>query len=183
MVKTETTKPGFGLDMKGPEAEMRSNAPGVFPTEKLIHNFDREVGEITVTPLTDGYLDPGFKFLRDISDENIDLLLKIGYRDGLPRASVNAYAIRSGDALFLIDTGSGDTMGPTCGRLFDSLKAANIDPVDVQAIMLTHVHPDHSNGLIDLETGERMFPNAVLLSPAAARVQVTSPSTQFRRRA
>jgi len=133
------------------------------PMDALAFSFDRKVGDMTVTPLTDGYLDPDFKFLRDIPDENIRLLLKLGHRDGPPRASVNAYAIRAGERLFLIDTGSGDTMGPTCGRLFESLEAAGIDPADVEAIMLTHVHPDHSNGLIELETNARLFPNAEIL--------------------
>lgn len=134
-------------------------AAGV-PMAPLCFRFDRQVGAMTVTPITDGYLDPDFKFLRDIPDENIRLLLKLGHRDGPPRASVNAYAIRRGERLFLIDTGSGDTMGPTCGRLFESLAAEGIDPHAVEAILLTHVHPDHSNGLIDLETGARLFPNA-----------------------
>ncbi|QEH80015.1 MBL fold metallo-hydrolase [Sphingomonas sp. C8-2] len=135
----------------------------MIPIQPLTFSFDLRVGDIVVTPLTDGYLDPDFKFLRDISDENIDLLLKLGHRDGPPRASVNAYAIRSGGRRFLIDTGSGDTMGPTCGRLFESLASAGIDPADVEAIMLTHVHPDHSNGLIDLQTNARLFPNAEIL--------------------
>lgn len=163
MNSIEALKPGFGLEMKGPEAESQSGVPETIPTAPLRFNFDRQVGNMTVTPLTDGYLDPGFKFLRDIPDENIQLLLKMARRDGPPRASVNAYAIQTEGKLYLIDTGSGDTMGPTCGRLFESLKAAGLDRADVEAVMLTHVHPDHSNGLINLETGERMFPNAEIL--------------------
>lgn len=163
MNSTEALKSGFGLEMTGPEAESRSGVPETIPVAPLKFSFDRQVGNMTVTPLTDGYLDPGFKFLRDIPDENIQLLLKMASRDGPPRASVNAYAIRTEEKLYLIDTGSGDTMGPTCGRLFESLKAAGLDCADVEAIMLTHVHPDHSNGLINLETGKRMFPNAEIL--------------------
>ena len=163
MNPTEAPKPGFGLQMKGPEVDGHSGVPETVPMEPLKVCFDRQAGNMTVIPLTDGYLDPGFKFLRDIPDENIQLLLKMGHRDGPPRASVNAYAIRAEGKLYLIDTGSGDTMGPTCGRLFESMKAADMDPAEVEMIMLTHVHPDHSNGLIDLQTGVRMFPNADIL--------------------
>ena len=133
------------------------------PMEALRASFDRQVGTITVTPLTDGYLDPDFKFLKDIADEDIRTLLRLAHRDGPPRASVNAYLIRSASGTFLVDTGSGDTMGPTCGRLPESLAAAGVDPSDVDAILLTHVHPDHSNGLTDLATHSRLFPNAKVL--------------------
>jgi glyoxylase-like metal-dependent hydrolase (beta-lactamase superfamily II) len=132
----------------------------MIPMEILKPSFDRKVGTMTVTPLTDGYLDPDYKFLREISDENVRTLLTLEHRDGPPRASVNAFAIRSGKAILLIDTGSGDSMGATCGRLPQSLAAAKIDPSDVDAILLTHVHPDHSNGLTDLATKQRLFPNA-----------------------
>jgi glyoxylase-like metal-dependent hydrolase (beta-lactamase superfamily II) len=118
---------------------------------------------MTVTPLTDGYLDPTVKFLREIQEENIRALLMLQHRDGPPRASVNAFAIRSDKGTFLIDTGSGDTMGPTCGRLPQSLAAAGIAPGEVDAIILTHVHPDHSNGLTDLATKLRLFSNAEVL--------------------
>ena len=43
--------------------------------------------------------------------------------------------------------GSGTTMGPTCGRLPDTLHEAGIELADVDTILLTHIHPDHSNGL------------------------------------
>lgn len=135
----------------------------MIPTTPLQASFDRQVETMTVTPLTDGYLDPEVKFLRDISAENIRTLLALGHRDGPPRASVNAYAVRSDHGTFLIDTGSGDTMGPTCGRLPDSLADARIEAEDVNAILLTHVHPDHSNGLTDLSTNSRLFPNADVL--------------------
>src|SRR4030095_16742883 len=34
---------------------------------------------------------------------------------------------------------------------------------DIEAVLLTHMHPDHSAGLTNMETGERNFPNAELV--------------------
>src|SRR3546814_10661938 len=60
------------------------------------------------------------------------------------RSSVNCFLVRTGGRLALIDTGSGDYMGPTVGRLQANLAAAGVDPAGIDAVLLTHMHPDHS---------------------------------------
>ena len=42
-------------------------------------------------------------------------------------------------------------------------RAAGVDPADIETVMLTHMHPDHSAGLTDMKTGRRHFPNAELV--------------------
>ncbi|HET7255833.1 MAG TPA: MBL fold metallo-hydrolase, partial [Xanthobacteraceae bacterium] len=59
----------------------------------------------------------------------------------------------------LVDTGSGNSMGPTLGRLPDALRAAGVAPERIATVFLTHLHPDHSNGLVD-DAGAAVFPNA-----------------------
>ena len=54
----------------------------------------------------------------------------------------NALVVNTGNQLVLIDTGLGafKLMGNDTGRLTANLKAAGINPGDVDAILLTHAH-------------------------------------------
>ena len=76
---------------------------------------------------------------------------------------MNCYAIFSAGRLALIETGSGDYLLPTAGKLQQNLAAAGIDPGAIEKVLLTHKHPDHSAGLTDPNTGRKLFPNAELV--------------------
>ena len=54
----------------------------------------------------------------------------------------NAYAVRCGSRYWLIDSG----VGCETERIFEQLRADGIDPADVEALLLTHYHLDHSGG-------------------------------------
>lgn len=73
----------------------------------------------------------------------------------------NALAVNTSERLVLFDTGMGSTkmFGQDTGRLLASLNAAGIDRVDVDAVVLTHAHPDHCWGLIS-DDGKPTFPSA-----------------------
>jgi glyoxylase-like metal-dependent hydrolase (beta-lactamase superfamily II) len=49
--------------------------------------------------------------------------------------------------------------GPTPGKLVQNLKAAGIDPKDIDAVIPSHGHIDHIGGIM-AEDGSRNFPNA-----------------------
>jgi glyoxylase-like metal-dependent hydrolase (beta-lactamase superfamily II) len=89
-------------------------------------------------------------------------MLSDAFRPGR-RTSVNAYLIYSAGRLALIETGSGDYLLPTAGKLHQNLKAAGVDPSSIEKVILTHMHPDHSAGLTDPKTGAKLFPNAELV--------------------
>lgn len=73
----------------------------------------------------------------------------------------NALIINTGDKVVLFDTGVGAAkgFGDKAGRLLSNLKAAGIDPKDVDAVVITHAHPDHCWGLTDAANTHN-FPNA-----------------------
>ncbi len=130
------------------------------PRTQVAGVYHRRLGEVLVTGLSDGYVDMGYAIFRNIQEEESKAILARDHRISPPRISVNAFALRFGDRTYLIDCGSADLMGPTCGRLPANLAAAGIDPDSVDGVLLTHVHPDHSNGLTEAATGRRLFPNA-----------------------
>ena len=66
--------------------------------------------------------------------------------------------IEAPNHLVLVDTGAGG-LAPSTGKLIDNLKAAGIAPHDIDVVILTHAHPDHTGGNIDAE-GNLTFPNA-----------------------
>jgi glyoxylase-like metal-dependent hydrolase (beta-lactamase superfamily II) len=80
--------------------------------------------------------------------------------------------VKKADRLVLIDVGAGDLGNPgdkifpgldhTTSRtnlVLPSLKAAGIDPTEIDMILITHAHPDHIGGMFDAE-GNLVFPNA-----------------------
>ncbi|MFZ6778803.1 MBL fold metallo-hydrolase [Undibacterium sp. Ji83W] len=78
--------------------------------------------------------------------------------------SINTYLINTGSKLLLVDTGAGELFGAasdgsgSSNRLIRNLRAAGYQPEQVDAVLLTHIHGDHSGGLS--AGGKRLFPNA-----------------------
>ncbi len=132
------------------------------PTHQIPGVYHRRIGEIVVTALSDGYLDGTVDVLQNIAPDDAMQLLHDKFLPGR-RTSVNCYAIYSAGRLALIETGSGNYLLPTAGKLQQNLTAAGIDPAAIEKVLLTHMHPDHSAGLTDPETGRKLFPNAELV--------------------
>lgn len=68
--------------------------------------------------------------------------------DGQLVLSVNAFLVRRGADILLIDTGSSDAWRDTTGRLHAAMQAAGIARSSIAAVALTHTHVDHINGLV-----------------------------------
>ncbi|MGO4331782.1 MBL fold metallo-hydrolase [Cupriavidus sp. 2TAF22] len=102
--------------------------------------------------------------------------------------SVNCFLVDTGERRILVDTGAGELFGPLTGHLVENLRAAGYQPGDIDDILLTHIHGDHSGGLSI--GGQRVFPHAVVhvdqrdpalwLSPEAEARAPAAARTTFR---
>jgi glyoxylase-like metal-dependent hydrolase (beta-lactamase superfamily II) len=81
--------------------------------------------------------------------------------EGDPRTAVIAFLVEQNDRRILIDTGSGDSLGPDTGYLAANLAAAGIDADDIDHVLLTYLHPDHAGGLISGD-GQAAFSHATV---------------------
>lgn len=124
--------------------------------------YRHKLGAFEVTVVSDGMLtlEAGLfagdaagaeKLLRDAHIPN---------KDAIP-TPLNTWLINTGDKLILVDTGGGASFAPTVGRLPTNLAAAGVDPAAIDAVIITHMHPDHVPGLIAAD-GHMLFPNAIV---------------------
>ena len=88
---------------------------------------------------------------------------------GMVTVPFNPQLINTGTKLILVDTGNGiATLEPTkgaVGRTLQNLAAAGVDPKSIDIVLISHLHPDHTNGIRALD-GSMAFPNAELMVPA-----------------
>jgi glyoxylase-like metal-dependent hydrolase (beta-lactamase superfamily II) len=132
------------------------------PAQQIPGVYHRKIGDIVVTAISDGYLDGGLDVMRNVDLDKAQQALREAFRPAR-RTSVNAFLIHSKDRLAIVDTGSGNYLGPTAGFVQHNLAAAGIDPKSIDTVLLTHMHPDHSAGLTDVSDGRLLFPNAELV--------------------
>ncbi|UYY58101.1 MBL fold metallo-hydrolase [Sphingomonas sp. S2-65] len=80
------------------------------------------------------------------------------------RLEINGFLVTTRSRTILIDTGCGSLLGPTVNNLVDQLAIAGKSPSDIDAVLCTHIHPDHTNGLIDA-SGAAQFAHAQVFAP------------------
>ena len=119
-------------------------------------------GDINVTALSDGTA--GLQILDGLllnaKSGEVQKLLAHNYQQSPPSVSINEFLIQLSGRLVLIDAGAAELLGPTANKLPDSLRAVGVQPEQITDIFLTHIHPDHSGGL--MEGNKKVFPNAVV---------------------
>ncbi|GGF46006.1 MBL fold metallo-hydrolase [Azorhizobium oxalatiphilum] len=136
--------------------------PRIAPAAPL--NAPFSVGAFTVLPILDG----PFGLTREIVPEADSIegerLVELA---GLPKEGpwpvpVNVFAIRRGPRTYVVDAGGGSTMGADLGNAAERLAAVGVDLTKVDAVLMTHLHPDHAGGLFD-DKHQAVFPNAELV--------------------
>jgi glyoxylase-like metal-dependent hydrolase (beta-lactamase superfamily II) len=130
--------------------QVRTQAPGFY---RVL------LGDVEITAVSDGTVDtPLDTLLTNTSAAHVKDVLAFHHLGTQVETSINAFLVNTGKQLVLIDTGAGTSFGAHGGHLADSIRAAGYRPEDVDVVLLTHIHGDHSNGLTI--AGRAVFPNA-----------------------
>ena len=75
------------------------------------------------------------------------------------------FVVDVGSQRVLLDTGNGEFSAATSGKALENMTKAGIDPASVTAVVISHFHGDHINGLRN-KAGALNFPNARIFVPA-----------------
>ena len=124
--------------------------------------YQHQVGNTQITALLDGtnFISP--TLFKDISQDKVQEILKKYHADQTKgvQTSINAFLVNTGHSLVLVDSGTADCFGAHLGSVLKNLKASGYQPEQVNTILLTHLHPDHSCGVS--KNGVANFPNATI---------------------
>ena len=142
------------------------------PTGTQAPGFYRyKVGSYECTSINDGArtFPMPEKFVVNIPKEESLAAGEAAYMPkGMVTVPFNPQLINTGSKLVLIDTGNGvanlEPSKGAVGRTLQNLAAAGVDPKNIDVVLLSHLHPDHTNG-IRLADGALAFPNAELMVP------------------
>jgi glyoxylase-like metal-dependent hydrolase (beta-lactamase superfamily II) len=132
-----------------------------------------KVGTIEVTVVTDGINRFKFPdtFVANVTRDDVNAALAAAYMEkdmmAIPYCPI---VVNTGSKLVVIDTGTGqanfERSKGAAGQFHTNLAAAGIDRNAVDAVIISHYHPDHVNGLL-MADNSLGFPNAEILVPAA----------------
>lgn len=122
------------------------------------------VGDLEIRGFSDGILKTSLDFVVGMERALSDSLVG-GTSDGSLYIPVNNFLFERDGKVIMIDAGAGNTMQPTLGMLPKNLREADIPTESVTHIIITHIHPDHANGLVD-DAGMAIYPKAEILVAA-----------------
>ena len=142
-----------------------SPAPKVASVANGVKRVD--LGSVTITMVSDGHgsraLDANF--VRNAPLAEVQMALR---EAGLPEDRLTIpYAVLLADIgsqRVLFDTGNGEFGAATAGKVLENMAKAGIDPASVTAVVISHFHGDHINGLRN-KAGALVFPKAKIYVP------------------
>jgi glyoxylase-like metal-dependent hydrolase (beta-lactamase superfamily II) len=109
-------------------------------------------------------------FVKNVPKEEALAAAEAAYMPkGMVTVPFNPQLINTGSKLVLIDCGNGianfEPSKRAVGRTLQNLAAAGVDPKSIDVVLMSHLHPDHTNG-IRAADGSMAFPNAEIMAPA-----------------
>jgi len=130
--------------------------PRIFP------QYTRRIGDVSITSIVDDVNPIPFSDIVSLAPDEAERTLLENFQPSPIIVPVLCFLLLWEDRMALVDTGFGEPRG----RLNETLRDAGVDREDIDTVILTHMHPDHSCGL-RLPSGEAAFPNAdVVLAKA-----------------
>src|SRR6516162_4051884 len=131
-----------------------------------------KVGTIECTSINDGartFPMPD-KFVTNVAKVEALVAADAAYMPkGMVTVPYNPQLVNTGSKLVLIDCGNGvanfEPSKGAVGRTLQNLAAAGVDPKSIDVVLVSHLHPDHTNGIRALD-GSMAFPNAEIMVPA-----------------
>jgi glyoxylase-like metal-dependent hydrolase (beta-lactamase superfamily II) len=153
----------FGATARAAVPPAGAQAPGF---------YRYKVGSYECTSINDGarsFPMPD-KFVTNVPKDEALAVAESAYMPkGMVTVPFNPQLINTGSKLILIDCGNGvAAFEPTkgaAGRTLHNLAAAGVDPKSIDVVLMSHLHPDHTNGIRALD-GSMAFPNAEIMVPA-----------------
>jgi len=131
-----------------------------------------KVGSFECTSINDGARSFPMPdtFVKNASKEEALAAAEAAYMPkGMVTVPFNPQLINTGSKLILIDCGNGvaalEGSKGAAGRTLLNLQAAGVDPKSIDVVLMSHLHPDHTNGIRALD-GSMAFPNAEIMVPA-----------------
>ena len=146
-----------------------THAPATAPAQGAAQGFFRQkVGRAQVVALSDGVgrrpLDAGFVRNAPLAEVQAALAAQ-----GLPTQYIDVpytcFVLEVDGKRYLLDTGFADNGPAGTGLLHAHMRAAGIDPASIDAVVLSHLHGDHVNGL-RRKDGSLVYPKALVYVPA-----------------
>jgi glyoxylase-like metal-dependent hydrolase (beta-lactamase superfamily II) len=158
------------LTLQVGHAPARAAAPPIGKQAPGFYRYKVGTTEVTVVndgtgtaPLTDA-------FITNVKKEEVSAALQKVY---MPADKITRYyapiVVNTGTKLIVIDTGFGSAAYASSkgvlGQFTTNLAAAGIDAKTVDAVIISHFHPDHVDGLLT-DDNKLALPNAEVMVPA-----------------
>ena len=158
--------------MLSPLVSQQANAAAPAAAAQAPGFYRYKVGSIECTSINDGarsFPMPD-KFVTNVSKDQALAAAEAAYMPkGMVTVPFNPQLINSGGKLVLLDAGNGianyEPSKGAVGRTLQNLAAAGIDPKNIDIVIMSHLHPDHTNG-IRAADNSMAFPNAEIMVPA-----------------
>ncbi len=149
---------------------LRAAAPQAGKQAPAFYRY--KVGSIEITVVNDGVsrMPITEEFVENASKAEVNAALAAAFLEqDFYAGPYNPIVINTGSTLAVVDTGTGEAAYQASkglnGRFLINLAAAGIDVKDIDAVIVSHYHGDHINGLLKADNSIA-FPNAEILVPA-----------------